>query len=76
MREQTPETDYDRLVETLVRVERENAINCTGPGEVGCKGRSGWHSWSEHRQHVAEAQAAALVAAGLRLPPATTDGGS
>lgn len=50
----------DALIETLTRVERENAINCTGLGEVGCEGRSGWHSWSEHRRHVAESQVVAL----------------
>lgn len=48
------------MIETLIKVERENAINCTGLGEVGCAGREGWHSWSEHRRHVAESQWAEL----------------
>lgn len=59
-----------QIIETLVQVERENAINCTGLGEVGCNGRQGWHSWSEHRTHVAEAQAHALAEAGLTTSPA------
>lgn len=49
------------LAEVLAEVGRENAINCTGPGEVGCKGRKGWHSWSEHRAHIAESQVAAIA---------------
>lgn len=54
----------------LTRIERENAINCTGLGEVGCNGRQDWHSWSEHRLHVAAAQVAALADAGLLTAPA------
>lgn len=50
------------LAEVLARIDRENAVNCTGIGEVGCKGREGWHSWSAHRAHVAEAQVAAVTA--------------
>lgn len=50
----------DEIAAVLARIARENAINCTGPGEVGCRGRKGWHSWADHHEHVAEAQAAAL----------------
>ena len=52
-------------VAVLMDVEHKNRINCTGPGEVGCAGRIGWHSWVEHRRHVAADQVAALVAAGF-----------
>lgn len=62
---ETVQTDIETAIQTLMRVERENAIDCTGLGEVGCHGRQGWHSWSEHRLHVAAAQVAALADAGL-----------
>jgi len=52
-------------IDILVRIEAQNRINCTGLGEVGCDGRNEWHSWADHRQHVAEAQVAALIDAGL-----------
>jgi len=58
----------------LVRVERENGINCTGLGEVGCHGRTGWHSWSDHRLHVAASQVAALADAGLLVHSVITPG--
>jgi len=58
----------EAAIQVLVRVERENAINCTGLGEVGCNGRAGWHSWSAHRLHVAAAQVTALIEASV-IPP-------
>lgn len=60
-----PVTASDRAREVLARVAWENAINCTGPGEVGCRGRKGWHSWTEHYAHVAAEQVKALTEAGL-----------
>lgn len=48
------------LTEQIERVLRDTQINCTGLGEVGCPVVDGWHSWSEHRAHVA-AQIAALL---------------
>ncbi|WP_370290258.1 hypothetical protein [Nocardioides sp.] len=60
-----PVTAGDRAREVLARVAWENAINCTGPGEVGCRGRKGWHSWTEHYAHVAAEQVKALTEAGL-----------
>ena len=55
----------ERAIEALIRVDNDNRINCTGPGEVGCVGYLGWHSWSDHRRHVAEAQLAELKRVGL-----------
>lgn len=52
----------DEVRAALMKVARDNAINCTGPGEVGCNGRMGWHSWTSHREHVAAAEADALRA--------------
>jgi hypothetical protein len=52
----------DEAREALIKIQRTNAINCTGPGEVGCNGQHGWHTWTEHREHVAEAQVDALRA--------------
>ena len=51
----------ERVVEVLARVAAENEINCTGLGEVGCRGLAGWHTWHEHRRHIAELQAEALA---------------
>ena len=53
--------DAEEIARVLGQVARDNEINCTGPGEVGCKGRRGWHSWSEHRAHVAQSQAELLA---------------
>ena len=59
-------SDEDRaVIEVLVSIERKNAINCTGLGEVGCEGRKEWHSRFEHRLHVAQEQVAALRDKGL-----------
>lgn len=46
----------ERVVEALYRVDREHRITCTGPGEVTCLQHNNWHSWQDHRRHVAEAQ--------------------
>lgn len=54
-----------RRVDVLVTVDRGHRINCTGLGEVGCIAYAGWHSWDEHRRHVAQAQIAALRSEGL-----------
>jgi len=63
----------EAAIKTLMRIERENAINCTGLGEVGCNGRNEWHSWSDHRMHVAASQVAALIEAGLFTPTPNTE---
>ena len=66
----------ERVVEALMRTEFNNAVTCTGPGEVGCRGRQGWHSWTDHRRHVAEAQLAELLRLnlinGMSTPPGAT----
>lgn len=59
----------EQAVAVLVQIERKNRVNCTGLGEVGCDGRNEWHSWAEHRQHVAAEQAEALADAGLLAGP-------
>ena len=53
--------DAEEIARVLGQVARDNEINCTGPGEVGCKGRTGWHSWTERRAHVAQSQAELLA---------------
>jgi hypothetical protein len=53
-------------VEGLAEVLREHRIECTGPGEVTCRGcrGAGWMSWHAYHQHVAEAQKAWLTGGG------------
>lgn len=51
-------------VETLLaEVLAEHAIECTGRGEVTCRGcrNQGWMSWHTYRAHVAAEQAAVLA---------------
>lgn len=55
----------ERVTEALMRVDHDHRITCTGPGEVGCLAYPGWHSWLDHRRHVAVAQLAELRRVGL-----------
>lgn len=50
----------DKRVAVVQRVMQQQRINCTGPGEVGCYARKGWHSWYDHELHIAEAIVEAL----------------
>lgn len=57
---------YDqRVTEALVRIDHQHRITATGLGELGCAGYPGWHSWFDHRRHVAEAQLSELKRLGL-----------
>lgn len=42
-------------LEAAAKAMLDARINCTGPGEVGCKAVRGWHSWREHERHVSAA---------------------
>jgi hypothetical protein len=49
----TPAIDREALDDVL----RTHTIECTGPGEVTCRGcrDSGWMSWPAYRRHVSDA---------------------
>ncbi len=53
--------DRSALINAAARVQNANRINCTGPGEVGCGGVEGWHSWGDHYMHVSEAMLDAVL---------------
>lgn len=46
----------DDIKAKALNVLAEHTIECTGLGEVSCRGcrESGWMSWSTYREHVAE----------------------
>ena len=48
--------------EEIIAVHREHAIECTGVGEVSCRGcrEAGWMSWATYREHLADAVLAIL----------------
>lgn len=59
--------------EAVDAVLKEHTIECTGPGEVTCRGcrHAGWMSWTVYRSHVTDAVLAVLP--GLPLAQVKAD---
>jgi hypothetical protein len=53
------------LNEQVAEILATHTIECTGPGEVTCRGcrEAGWMSWYAYRQHVAPLMVAHVRAA-------------
>ncbi|HEY3559700.1 MAG TPA: hypothetical protein VGL05_19660 [Kribbella sp.] len=53
--ESAPRPVIDR--EAVGQILRVHCIECTGPGEVTCRGcrGEGWMSWPEYRRHITDA---------------------
>lgn len=49
-----------RVAEALYRVDHQHQITAATLGEVTCRLYPGWHSFPDHRRHVAEEQVAEL----------------
>lgn len=49
--------------DTIIGVLAEHTIECTGVGEVSCRGcrETGWMSWTAYREHIADAIIAATA---------------
>ena len=53
---------HDELTANVVAVLNEHRIECTGPGEVTCRGcrERGWMGWYDFHRHLAERIVTAL----------------
>lgn len=71
LRDATSAPVLDR--EAVADVLREHTSECTGLGEVSCRGcrERGWMSWSEYRGHIAD-----LIIALVHTPSTVGPGGS